>query len=1042
MKMREMRSRSAICLLMLLGAVLGSCNAVVVDRTATEPPRPADLHVLFLGDGGHHRPAQRAQQLIPAMLARGIYVHYTEDPHDLNPQTLARFGALMLYADIEQITPEQEQALIGFVEGGKGFVGLHSASHCFRNSPSFAALVGAQFKSHGMEKFRTRIAVPDHPVMKGFPGFESEDETYVHEHHDADSRTVLEYRDNEPYTWTRSQGHGRVFYTAWGHDQRTWGNPGFIDLVERGIRWAAGQDVQAVLASRKLLAPPRYVDQKVPYYPPNAKWGTADDSWTKMPEPLSPQESMRRMVTPAGFRVELFACEPQIGKPLCLAWDERGRLWIAETMDYPNDKRPEDQGRDRIVILEDSDSDGRADQFTVFAENLSIPTSIQFSNGGIIVQHAPDTLFLKDTDGDDKADVRQVLMSGWGIQDTHAGPSNLQYGLDNWIWGVVGYSGFEGHVGSQHHKFRMGFYRFRPDGSELEFIRKTNNNTWGLGFSEEGFVFGSTANNNPSVYVPLAQRYYQQVNGWEAGVLGGIADTARFLPITDRVRQVDVHGGYTAAAGHALYTARAYPREYWNRIAFVCEPTGHLIGQFVLQRRGADFKSHNPSNLLASDDEWTAPTMAEVGPDGNIWFIDWYNYIVQHNPTPPGYDTGRGGAYETPLRDKHRARIYRIVYDGAKPLGTLSLAGARPEQLVATLRDDNLFWRRHAQRLLVERGEKNVVPALIELVADQGVDGLQLNVGAIHALWSMHGLGVLDGSDPSALASVVAALRHPSPAVRRSAALVLPANGDSASALLAAGLLEDGDAQVRLAAVTKLAEVPPSAQLGSAIYAMLKRKENSSDRVLLDALGAAGAIHHAGFLAAKAADDANVTGSPAAAEHPLAQGPLRVVGVVERHAGSVASTGGELAPDGTLAIDVRTVPGLMRYDKTRLVVKSGQKVRLTFTNNDVMQHNLLLLKPGTVEQVGLLADEMITNPEGLKRQYVPDTPAVWAYTPLVDPETKAVLEFTAPSEPGAYPFICTFPGHWRIMQGQLVVEAESGTPSPPGGSPVEQAPSN
>jgi uncharacterized protein len=699
--------------------------------------------------------------------------------------------------------------LLKYVEDGGGFVAIHSASACFHNSEKFVALVGGQFRSHGAGVFRTRIAQPDHPVMRGFTGFESWDETYVHARHNEAGRTVLEYREDEPYTWVRTQGAGRVFYTAWGHDERTWGQDGFVDLIERGVRWTAGQDVPAVLASRGVLPPFEYVEQKVAYYPPGGRWGTTADSWTQMQLPLPATESMRHMITPAGFRVELFAAEPDIGKPLCMAWDERGRLWLAETIDYPNEMQPPGHGRDRIRICEDTNGDGRADKFTIFAENLSIPTALTFSRGGVIVHQAPDTLFLKDTDGDDRADVRQVLFTGWGTRDTHAGPSNLQYGLDNWIWGMVGYSGFEGRVGDTDHKSLMAFYRFRPDGSQLEFVRRTNNNTWGFGQSEEGLIFGSTANNNPSMFMPIAARYYESVEGWEANVLGGIAPTARFLPVTQKVRQVDVHGGYTSAAGHALYTARTYPREYWNRIAFVCEPTGHLIGQFILERDGAGYRSHNPTNLLSSDDEWCAPTMAEVGPDGNVWFIDWYNYIVQHNPTPPGYPTGKGGAYETPLRDKEHARVYRIVHENSRPARPMSLTGAKPDRLIAALRHDNLFWRLHAQRLLVERGKTDVVPKLLELVRDTSMDEIGLNVGAIHALWTLRGLGALDGSDSSALVAAVAALRHPSAGVRRAAVLVLPSTAQTSQDILAAGVLNDADAQVRLAALLALADIEP-----------------------------------------------------------------------------------------------------------------------------------------------------------------------------------------------------------------------------------------
>src|SRR5205085_3626515 len=148
------------------------------------------------------------------------------------------------------------------------------------------------------------------------------------------------------------------------------------------------------------------------------------------------------------------------------------------------------------------------------------------------------------------------------------------------------------------------------------------------------------------------------------------------------------------------------------QVQFVAEPTGHLLGKFQLQRRGADFVAHNGRSFLASDDEWTAPICAEVGPDGALWVIDWYNYVVQHNPTPNGFRTGKGNAYETGLRDKTHGRIYRMTYEHSTPAKPLSLVDASGEKLVETLRDDNLLWRMTAQRLLVERGTTDVVPAL------------------------------------------------------------------------------------------------------------------------------------------------------------------------------------------------------------------------------------------------------------------------------------------------------------------------------------------
>ena len=880
-------------------------------RGATQPAgagdaraRPPAIKVLFLGDQGHHRPADRAAQITPVLAGRGIDVTYTEKLSDLNPATLARYDALVIYANSTAISPDQERSLLDYVDKGGGFVPVHCASYCFLNSPKYIALVGAQFQRHGTGEFDTKIVDPSHPIMKGFVPFRTWDETYVHTKHNEKDRQVLQTRaeakSDEPWTWVRAQGKGRVFYTAYGHDTRTWQNPSFHDLIERGIRWASARG--EVYDSRGRVAaglqPFSYDESaaEIPNYLPGRQWGTQGEAIRKMQKPLAPFESIKHLVVPPGFEPRLFAAEPEIFKPLCMAWDHRGRLWIAESTDYPNTKRRDGQGRDRISILEDADGDGRADSFKVFAEGLNIPTSLVCHDGGVIILQAPDTLFLKDTDGDGKADLRKVLFTGWGIGDTHAGPSNLRWGLDNWIWGIVGYSAFRGSVGGEAHAFGQGLYRFKPDGSKLEFVRSTSNNSWGVGFSEEGLVFGSTANGCPSVYMPIPNRYYEAVRGRAPLRLESIAASNRFYPVTEKVRQVDYHGGFTAAAGHALYTARTYPRHYWNQTAFVAEPTGHLLATFTLERRGSDFADYYGWNLVASDDEWTAPISAEVGPDGHVWVIDWYNYIVQHNPTPQGFKTGRGNAYETPLRDKTHGRIYRIVYNDARPSRPPVLDPADGPGLVAALRHDNQLWRLHAQRLLVERAKTDVVPALIELARDRSVDAIELNTGVIHALWTLQGLGALADFSSSAAQAATTALEHPSAGVRRNAAQVLPRDVRSAIAVLDAGLLQDPDAQVRLAALLSLADQPPREKAGEAVALALRAGIATNDQWLADAAMAAAATNAESFLKAVGrkgkvpAGGAVQTIAERVAEHWARSGPTESVGSF-----LAALTGGEPA---------------------------------------------------------------------------------------------------------------------------------------------------
>ena len=836
---------------------------VVAATSVMAADSPARLSVLFLGDQGHHRPAERAAWIKDPLASRGIAITYTEKLDDLNPTNLAKFDALLVYANIGEVSIEQEKAILDYVAGGKGFVPVHCASACFGKNPELVKLMGGRFKSHGTAVFRALIANREHATMQGFGGFDTWDETYVHDQHNMQDRTVLMERvdggSREPWTWTRTHGQGRVFYTASGHDERTWMMPGFHDLLARGIAWAAGAKGEPVL--NELLGPFAKAGRVALQYEERPTVQNYEKR-TPAPQyqlPLSAKDSQDYIRTEQGFELKLFAAEPDVVKPIAFAWDHRGRLWVVESVDYPSKYSELWQGNDRIKICEDTDGDGKADKFTIFADKLNIPTGIVFVNGGVLVAQAPQFIFLKDTDGDDKADVKEVVMEGWGKGDTHAGPSNLHYGLDNRIYGALGYSGFNGEVGGVKLRFGQGLYRFDRTWKNLEYLSQYSNNTWGLGLSESGELFGSTANNTHHCYTPITIPQIEATRG-----LTATDELKRAQKIdahygadvlTEKIRQVDVFGGFTAAAGHNLYTARNFPQQYWNRTALVCEPTMHLLHQGFLKREGSGWtEDGDGGNLLAGEDQWVAPVQAEVGPDGAVWVADWYNFIIQHNPTPRkehgGFDTqtGKGGAHVNPLRDESHGRIYRVVWKGAKP-GRKSLDPAKPAELVQALTDDNQFWRIAAQRLLVERGNKDVVPALIALAKDQAVDAIGLNGGVVHALWTLHGLGALAGSDPAAFAVAVAALRHPSAGVRRNAVQVLPATAVSSSAVAESGILADQDLNVRLAAFLAVASLPASDAIGAALFVQSSQAAVKGDRNLPNALQIAVAQQGLGYLA-------------------------------------------------------------------------------------------------------------------------------------------------------------------------------------------------
>ena len=554
--------------------------------------------------------------------------------------------------------------------------------------------------------------------------------------------------------------------------------------------------------------------------------------------PLSVKGSRERTQVAPDLRLELFASEPDIAKPIFMAWDERGRAWIAETRDYPHAVKPDGMGTDSIKICEDTDGDGRADKFTIFADKLNIPTGFVFANGGIVVAQPPRFLFLKDNNGDDKADLRTEIMTGWGINDTHAQASNLHYGYDNWLYGAVGYSGFRGTVGGVEKQFAQGTYRFKADGSALEFLHQFTNNTWGQSANEFGDQFGGTANNAPIFFGGIPATIVPK--GVRAMTAKRINTEDKDHTITPHFRQVDVMGGYTAAAGSAFIYSDQLPARLQGK-AMICEPTMKNIALFDVVRDGAGYTAHDAFNLVASSDEWMSPVFAEVGPDGAVWFSDWQNYIIQHNPTPSlergGYaaKTGVGGAHENPLRDNSRGRIYRVVWDKSKPSAITSLQGATTAKLVAALGSGNQFWRLTAQRLLVEGQRTDATAALKSAVAGSSA------VKALHALWTLHGLGQLDA------ATHRSALTHADPAVRRNATRALGRDAAAISLFFASAVSSDTDALTKLAAFVKLAEFPTSPQIKTVVSSLVRNPASQKDEWLREASRLLARIHGAGF---------------------------------------------------------------------------------------------------------------------------------------------------------------------------------------------------
>ena len=483
--------------------LLASCGSETKQAKVMADDQPRRIELLFLGHDSEHHPSRNYMPILASALTKdGINITYTEDVNDLNTNNMSQYDGVIMYANYEDRMPEQEKALMDYIAEGHAYIPLHCASFCFKDSDGYIDMVGGRFMSHETGTFTATIVQKEHPIMQGLTEFETWDETYRHDKLAKDITVLMERVEGdhrEPYTWVKEYGKGRVFYTAYGHDERTWHNLGFQNLVKEGILWAVDDTAKKNWTDFMVDMPTLVYEERsgIPNYEKR-------DPSPKFQLPLTAQESAKLIQVPPGFTFELFASEPDIINPIAMNWDEKGRLWVIETVDYPNTVRKEDgAGDDKVKILEDTNGDGKADKVTVFAEHLNIPTSFVFYDGGIIVSQAPHFLFLKDTDGDDKADVRESIMEGWGLTDTHAGPSNLQYGMDNNLYGVVGYSGFEGKIYNKAYDFSQDVYRFNPKKKYFEVLTGTSNNTWGLGFTEDNSIFASTANNTHSVFLGI-----------------------------------------------------------------------------------------------------------------------------------------------------------------------------------------------------------------------------------------------------------------------------------------------------------------------------------------------------------------------------------------------------------------------------------------------------------------------------------------------------------------------------------------------------------
>jgi putative membrane-bound dehydrogenase-like protein len=503
--------------------------------------------------------------------------------------------------------------------------------------------------------------------------------------------------------------------------------------------------------------------------------------------PLSPREELATFAVPKGFRIELVACEPNVVDPVAMAFDEEGRIIVAEMRGYPN------AGvatgfitSGQIKILEDVDGDGFYEKCTVYADKLRFPTGVMPWRGGVLVANAPDLIYLEDTRGTGKADRRRTLYTGFNLDNIQQLVNSLQWGLDNHVHACAG--GYGGTISSVEKSdaprvpLRSRGIRFRPEvPGSLE--PTSGGGQYGLAPDAYGRWFTAT-NSQHLRHIVLPDHYLRRNPGLAVGAVtldipehGAACKVFRRSPFeawrvertTRRASGPDakrfpstelVPGGYiTSACSPVVYAAGLFPKEYQGSV-FVCDPANNLIHRDVLTPHGATFiarRGHSDCEFLASTDTWFRPVHLTLGPDGAIYVLDFYREVIETPLSLPDDIKKRLN-----LESRGRGRIWRIIPDKSDPkakrLRKPNLRKATTAQLVKHLADDNFWWRINAQRLLIERQDRKAIKPLKELArTTKGTPG------RVHVLWTLHGLKALEDDQ------ILEALKDREPGVREHA---------------------------------------------------------------------------------------------------------------------------------------------------------------------------------------------------------------------------------------------------------------------------------
>ncbi|MDZ4860924.1 MAG: PVC-type heme-binding CxxCH protein [Candidatus Hydrogenedentes bacterium] len=604
-----------------------------------------------------------------------------------------------------------------------------------------------------------------------------------------------------------------------------------------------------------------------------------------------------------GMVANLFASEemfPELVNPVQMDVDTKGRLWVAAWETYPK-WQPDREMLDRLLILPDEDRDGVADKAITFAY-VHNPTGFTFWNGGVVVASVPNILFLKDTDGDDKADIHEIIFSGMDSADTHHSANGFDYGPDGYIYyqrGIFNVSNVETPWQCAQLSGASGMYRFNPRTHRFSFHAENNPNPHGGDFDYWGYHYATDATSG---------------NAFQIRTDGG--GTFKMHPLLEKtVRPVPSSG---------IISSTHFPEKN-NGNYIILNAIGFLgIKQYTLENKDGVVWGAETEDLLVSSDGNFRPSDFKFGDDGALYVADWSNALIghmQHN-------------IRDPARDHDHGRVYRITCEGMPLEESVAIDGQPIEALLDVLKHPTNGVRLRARTELSERDTQEVVAATANWIKQFDGSKKEDAHHLLEALWLYEQHNVVNEG-------LLAVLLHsPEPHAQRAAE--------------------------RVQYMWEL-----EGQLGAGSVATPAAHQHHASREL---------THD--YLKQEKSPDPKMEGD-------------------------------------TMVVHIQTLKEQMKYDRRAFAVAPGMKVKVVFSNPDAMDHNMIFVQPGTASQVAMAA--MMLGADGIKKNWTPESDKIIFASKMLSMGKTETIEFTAPTALGAYDYVCTYPGHWMLMNGVMHV---------------------